>query len=355
MLTVFNVGQGDAALINPLCGCIFDKPNDPLLIDTGRRNSRIAHRLPTTKVNVLLTHSHDDHIGGLPILVDQDKIKGLYIPYYLPEITSIYQYVQDYTSLQYGQPNWLKIGSRNLRLVSEDDELCDHITVLNPPKSPLSFSPEIFPTDESNNIQRALAILSEYGMDLPREDIINYVTPISENSEIDPEYRQNARIFVHRFFISLSQRALHNPSGSLGYYVDVHLELTSNQASIVFKYTHPNNGRWLFTGDADETVFERLISSGKDIRADYLKVPHHGSRENISRYTLKAIDPKVAIISHGNRRFGRSEDTHPHHEVIDMLDQRGIRSYYTNDVIKDGIPIKTKATGTQEGGLIEFV
>jgi hypothetical protein len=227
--------------------------------------------------------------------------------------------------------------------------------VLNPPKSPLSFSPEIFPTDESNNIQRALAILSEYGMDLPREDIINYVTPISENSEIDPEYRQNARIFVHRFFISLSQRALHNPSGSLGYYVDVHLELTSNQASIVFKYTHPNNGRWLFTGDADETVFERLISSGKDIRADYLKVPHHGSRENISRYTLKAIDPKVAIISHGNRRFGRSEDTHPHHEVIDMLDQRGIRSYYTNDVIKDGIPIKTKATGTQEGGLIEFV
>lgn len=243
----------------------------------------------------------------------------------------------------------------------DGDKLCDHITVLNPPQNPYCYFTAF--ASENIDIEEALKILSELGMDLTSniiDNIMHYEPPINfENKSEPPEYRFNAKIFVHQFFISLCNRVKNttrkNNTDALNYYVDAHLKMTANQASIVFSYAH-ENGNWLFTGDADEMVFERLISSNpkKDISAKYLKVPHHGSRENLSRLTLKTIAPEVAIISHGNRKFGISRDTHPHHEIIDLLDEHGIRSYYTNDVIKAGKVIKLKANPSEEGGLINF-
>jgi hypothetical protein len=194
-------------------------------------------------------------------------------------------------------------------------------------------------------------------MDLPIADIINYETPLrgEDVTGLNEDYRASARTFVHQFFISLSERVVLAPPDGLPYYVDAHVELAANQASVVFEYRHPGTGKWLLTGDADETVFQRLIQSGTDLSARFLKVPHHGSRGNLSHSTLSAVRPEVAIVSHNNRRFGRSLDAHPHHEIIDMLDQQGVRSYYTNPVIKDGMTVKPMATGSQEGGAISFV
>ena len=126
---------------------------------------------------------------------------------------------------------------------------------------------------------------------------------------------------MHLFFIKMSTYLQGVPRESINYYLERQIELTSNQSSVAFIYNHPQNNRWLFTGDIDETVFARLISSKVDISAKYLKVPHHGSRMNLSLQVLKSINPEVAIISHNNGRHGRSKDTHPHTEVIDMLDQ----------------------------------
>jgi hypothetical protein len=242
-------------------------------------------------------------------------------------------------------------------LVGEGDSLCVlHASVLNPPKGPDEYCFGVPRRRESEReIKTALEVLNELGLNLPSERIISYESPIQGDAEgLDDKYRDNARTFVHRFFVTLSERAQQAPPGSLSYYVDAHLELTANQASIVFLYRHPSSGRWLFAGDADETTFGRLISSGTDISAKFLKVPHHGSRGNMSQRTLENVNPDVAIISHKNRSFGRSRDTHPHHEIIDMLDRYGVRSYYTNSVIKKGKVVKPMAEGLQEDGLIEF-
>ena len=45
MLTLFNVGQGDAFLIKPNCSCKFDGVDGPLLVDTGARNEKVADRI----------------------------------------------------------------------------------------------------------------------------------------------------------------------------------------------------------------------------------------------------------------------------------------------------------------------
>ena len=110
----------------------------------------------------------------------------------------------------------------------------------------------------------------------------------------------------------------------------------THDVSLVFMIYHQNN-RILMAGDASKKVFNRLITEGENIEAEYIKIPHHGSKKNIDAGILSAINPSVAIISHNNRQFGRCKDTHPHKEVLDMLRNGGVRVLLTNDVKKDGI------------------
>ena len=101
---------------------------------------------------------------------------------------------------------------------------------------------------------------------------------------------------------------------------------------------------FLLTGDASKKVFHRLMREGLDITADYLKMPHHGSKQNITEEILDAIQPKVAIISHNNRRFGKAKDSLPNMEVLEMLGNKGIDVMLTNDVCKQNVRCMSKSS-----------
>jgi len=290
----------------------------------------------------------------LPDLIARKKLAGIIMPYYMPEVMAIYEYVQEYMTVRYGQPDWGKTSPLVQRLVKEGDRLCGHIEILNPPVSPSDIFSGYGAPSEPGSIDAALNMMDNLGVDLPRDEIEEYETPLTGEG-MPVEYRTSARTFVHQFFISLSHRVAQYGGGNLSFDINRHFQLAANQVSIVFACTHPSGERWLFTGDADDWVFDRLIASGKNLSAKYLKVPHHGSRENLSIATLKAVSPEVAIVSHKNRRFGRSLDPHPHHEVMDILDRQGVRTYYTNPVIKKKVTIKPGAIGSKEGGALNFV
>ncbi len=55
----------------------------------------------------------------------------------------------------------------------------------------------------------------------------------------------------------------------------------------------------LLTGDAEQALERELIRSGKSLRADVLKVAHHGSRSSTSAAFLEAVQPRVVIVSTG--------------------------------------------------------
>ena len=93
-----------------------------------------------------------------------------------------------------------------------------------------------------------------------------------------------------------------------------------NDASIVLKLVY-GSFAMLLTGDAELPVWERMLRSKTEeeaqelLRADVLKVSHHGSRTGTDAALLQGIAPQQAIISVGRgNRFD-----HPHEEVLDLL------------------------------------
>ena len=57
--------------------------------------------------------------------------------------------------------------------------------------------------------------------------------------------------------------------------------------------------RTLLTADTGFNVEELFLARGMDIRADVLKIGHHGSRYSSENAFLRAVDPKIAVIEVG--------------------------------------------------------
>jgi len=75
----------------------------------------------------------------------------------------------------------------------------------------------------------------------------------------------------------------------------------------------------LLTGDIEQAAERSLLASQQQLRADVVKVPHHGSKTSSTEGFVLATKPQLAIISVGrNSRFG-----HPHKEVVDRWKANG--------------------------------
>jgi competence protein ComEC len=97
-----------------------------------------------------------------------------------------------------------------------------------------------------------------------------------------------------------------------------------NNTSVVLRAT-TTAGRLLLTGDVELDAQADLLGNNTDLRADVLKVPHHGSRFNADQF-LAAVRPRVAIVSVGaHNRYG-----HPSRHVIDALTAGGARVMRTD-------------------------
>lgn len=84
---------------------------------------------------------------------------------------------------------------------------------------------------------------------------------------------------------------------------------------------------FLFVGDTEHESEGELVGAHRsELRADVLKVGHHGSRTSSTGPFLDAVAPSVAVVSSGVRnRFG-----HPHQVTLDHLSERGIRTLRTD-------------------------
>ncbi len=98
-----------------------------------------------------------------------------------------------------------------------------------------------------------------------------------------------------------------------------------NNASVVISLSY-GKLRLLFTGDCEVEAQKWLLEHKEaDLKAQVLKVPHHGSRYFEADF-LKAVNPKIAVISVGARNnFGQ-----PDQKTLDLLAQHKIMIYRTD-------------------------
>ncbi len=97
----------------------------------------------------------------------------------------------------------------------------------------------------------------------------------------------------------------------------------SNNDSLVIK-AKLDGLTWLFTGDIEAQAEEVLRRS--DIRADVLKIAHHGSKTSTTDAFVKAVGPHIGLISCGlNNRFG-----HPHAETLATLEKNQVTVFRTD-------------------------
>ncbi len=97
--------------------------------------------------------------------------------------------------------------------------------------------------------------------------------------------------------------------------------------------------RLLLTGDIEQATERWLLAQGADVRADILKVPHHGSKTSTSLAFVQQVQPRVGIISTGaGNPFG-----HPHQQVLDVLAQQGVAVWRTDE--HGAITITSDGTG----------
>jgi len=106
----------------------------------------------------------------------------------------------------------------------------------------------------------------------------------------------------------------------------------ANETSLLLRVSIGRALVYLNTGDATAAAERGLLTSWApdSLRADLLKVGHHGSKTSSSAEFLSVVRPSTAIISAGRgNAYG-----HPHSSVLDRLARAGISRVWRTD--RDG-------------------
>jgi competence protein ComEC len=200
----------------------------------------------------------------------------------------------------------------------------------------------------------------------PDEDHISGLTDVMENYSIseviDNGVSSNSQIYK-KYEDIISSKNINHIEGKVGMEIkigsDAKLDILSpdgtqeknspkdtNLSSIVSKLTYQNH-TFLFTGDftaEGELAFLgnptinfkngtavagiNTLNSTINLKADVLKIGHHGSKYATSNEFLDAVKPSEAVISVGkNNRYG-----HPNAEVLNKLLEHKVNIKRTDEI-----------------------
>lgn len=99
----------------------------------------------------------------------------------------------------------------------------------------------------------------------------------------------------------------------------------SNDDSLVMRLTD-GNIHFLLTGDIQAPVEDKLAAAHAPLGAEFLKVPHHGSKTSSTPAFLAAVAPRIAAVSVGEgNQFGQ-----PVESVVERYAQAGVRLLRTD-------------------------
>ena len=92
-----------------------------------------------------------------------------------------------------------------------------------------------------------------------------------------------------------------------------------NDTSVVVRAVYGETA-FLFQGDAEKKSEQAILDLGLDVRADVIKLGHHGSTTSSTETYLQAVSSKFAVISCGEN----NSYNFPSQTILKRLDSMGI-------------------------------
>ena len=136
---------------------------------------------------------------------------------------------------------------------------------------------------------------------------------------------------------------MHWKSGPLSFAVihpastDYELKRTTNSMSCVVLIA-AGTTRLLLTGDVPRADEAAILARDPMLRADWLAVPHHGSRSSSGAPLLETLGAASAVAQAGYRnRFG-----HPDAEVVARYRANNVRFFRTDYARRDSMALRSR-------------
>lgn len=123
-------------------------------------------------------------------------------------------------------------------------------------------------------------------------------------------------------------------------------DISPTNAGCIVLLFEPNPGvKFLFLGDANRDAVEDIIKNNNDVSGCRIKVPHHGSKHNLTSTLIDKLQPVNAIISaKGSRKhpsrgvvycFSKHCNVYSTHKSGDLYDHDGL-------ALNPAVPLKKK-------------
>ena len=135
----------------------------------------------------------------------------------------------------------------------------------------------------------------------------------------DPDFKKkrkklNKGILPYRInHVSWWERELPTEEEAKSVMDEVKEESPTNKSSLILLF-HPNGHNFLLTGDAcSATLKDAVEDYPQNIPGCVLKVPHHGSKHNLTTEVIEMLKPSSAVIS------AKGSKKHPNRAVVHFL------------------------------------
>lgn len=119
----------------------------------------------------------------------------------------------------------------------------------------------------------------------------------------------------------------------------------TNRSSLILLFEPPDGRKFLFPGDANCASLKAIVDEcGEQIRGCTLKVPHHGSKHNLTTEIIDSLAPRSAVIS------AKGSKKHPSSAIVYWLSRycnvysthKSRELVYGSNVNGGAIPLKKK-------------
>lgn len=316
IITLLNVGDADAMIVS------LDKGNQNLImvVDGGKPSDYALKVKPALMALlnekgkegpdiVVATHYDSDHIGGLIPLVDDyiDHIKEVWV-HSSAELLEQWQSLTKAQSREGKVMSWIEFNFTNRlanapAIIKEAVETQQNF-VFESLKQLNTFL-RMIPPEKAKHVYHGYRPdgWEEVLVLGPTENFYKSLFPDGKTleslilEEAEGYVKVETPEFLGRFF-----ELVHYPKSDCERLKkENQTRLTpTNKASIIIAID-TDKGRSLLTGDAGIASFKAIPDWEKELKdLSWLKVPHHGSDNNISREVLQVMSPLSADCS-GNR------------------------------------------------------